>query len=111
MPRALPSGSTARSTAADQPIAIGGKTGTGDNRLNTYSARGHQTGSKVLNRTATFVFYLGERHFGTITAYVPGPAAEKFRFTSALPVSIVKLMAPLLEPVVRSERQRRLPGQ
>ena len=56
----------------------------------------------MLNRTATFVFFLGERHFGTITAYVPGPAAERFRFTSALPVSIVKLMAPLLEPVVRS---------
>ncbi|MEO8279243.1 MAG: transglycosylase domain-containing protein [Ideonella sp.] len=83
-----------------QPLAIGGKTGTGDNRLNTYSAKGHQTGSRVLNRTATFVFYLGDRHFGTITAYVPGPDAEKFRFTSALPVQIVKLMAPLLEPAI-----------
>ncbi len=82
------------------PLPIGGKTGTGDNRLNTYSAKGHQTGSRVLNRTATFVFYLGERHFGTITAYVPGPDAEKFRFTSALPVQIVKLMAPLLEPAI-----------
>ena len=81
-------------------LPIGGKTGTGDNRLNTYSARGAQTGSRVLNRTATFVFYLGERHFGTITAYVPGAAAEGFRFTSALPVQIVKLMAPLLAPVV-----------
>ncbi len=82
------------------PLMIGGKTGTGDNRLNTYSAKGHQTGSRVLNRTATFVFYLGERHFGTVTAYVPGPDAEKFRFTSALPVQIVKLMAPLLEPAL-----------
>ncbi len=84
------------------PLVIGGKTGTGDNRLNTYSARGKQTGSKVLNRTATFVFFLGERHFGTITAYVPGAAAEGFRFTSALPVQIVKQMAPLLSPVVHA---------
>jgi membrane peptidoglycan carboxypeptidase len=83
-----------------QALVIGGKTGTGDNRLNTYSARGKQTGSKVLNRTATFVFYLGDRYFGTITAYVPGAAAEGFRFTSALPVQIVKLMAPLLVPVL-----------
>ena len=83
-----------------EPLPIGGKTGTGDNRLNTYSAKGHQTGSRVLNRTATFVFYLGERHFGTVTAYVPGPDAGKFRFTSALPVQIVKLMAPLLEPAI-----------
>ncbi|WP_418318746.1 transglycosylase domain-containing protein [Piscinibacter sakaiensis] len=83
-------------------VEIGGKTGTGDNRLNTYSAKGHQTGSKVLNRTATFVFFIGDRHFGTITAYVPGPAAEKFRFTSALPVQIVKLMAPILEPAIRA---------
>ena len=83
-----------------EPLVIGGKTGTGDNRLNTYSARGKQTGSRVLNRTATFVFYLGDRHFGTITAFVPGAAADGFRFTSALPVQIVKLMAPLLTPVL-----------
>lgn len=85
---------------AGEPLVIGGKTGTGDNRLNTYSARGKQTGSRVLNRTATFVFYLGDRHFGTITAFVPGAAADGFKFTSALPVQIVKLMAPLLTPVL-----------
>ena len=83
-----------------QPLAIGGKTGTGDNRLNSYNARGVLTGSRVINRTATFVFFLGDRHFGTITAYVPGPAAEGFRFTSALPVQILKLMAPLLKPAL-----------
>ncbi len=85
------------------PIRLGGKTGTGDNRLNAYSARGAQTGSKVLNRTATFVFFLGDRHYGTITAFVPGAAAEDFRFTSALPVQIVKLMAPLLKPVLHGQ--------
>jgi hypothetical protein len=51
-----------------------------------------------MNRTATFVFYLGPRHFGTLTAFVPGQAAEGFRFTSALPVQVLKGMAPILTP-------------
>ena len=31
-------------------------------------------------------FYLGDRHFGTLTAYVEGGSADNFRFTAALPV-------------------------
>jgi hypothetical protein len=54
--------------------------------------------SRAINRTATFVFYLGPRHFGTLTAFVPGRAAENFRFTSALPVQVLKGMAPILLP-------------
>jgi len=83
-----------------KPLPIGGKTGTGDNRLNTYSARGTQTGSRAVSRTATFVFFIGGRHFGTLTAYVPGKEAAGYRFTSALPVQILKEMAPLLAPLV-----------
>ncbi len=83
-----------------EPLQVGGKTGTGDNRVNTYGAGGAQTGSRAINRTATFVFFLGDRHFGTLTAYVPGQAADGYRFTSALPVQILKEMAPLLRPVV-----------
>jgi len=82
------------------PVAIGGKTGTGDNRRESRSTRGALVASRVVNRTATFVFYLGERHFGTLTAYVPGPQAQGFRFTSALPVQILKSMAPLLRPAI-----------
>jgi len=44
------------------------------------------------------VFYLGDNHFGTLTAFVPGKAAEGFRFTSALPVQVLKGMAPILGP-------------
>ena len=44
------------------PLVMGGKTGTGDNRLQTFSAGGHVRSSKALNRTATFVFYIGPRH-------------------------------------------------
>jgi membrane peptidoglycan carboxypeptidase len=81
-------------------LAVGGKTGTGDNRLDSYNARGAQTGSRVVNRTATFVFFAGPRHFGIVTTYVPGEAAGGYRFTSALPVQIAKHLAPLLNPVV-----------
>ncbi len=82
------------------PLVVGGKTGTGDNRLDTYGPRGALIESRVINRTATFVFFIGDRHYGIVTAYVPGPAAQAYRFTSALPVQILKTMAPLLKPVV-----------
>ncbi|MFJ2546918.1 transglycosylase domain-containing protein [Pseudomonas sp. NPDC087612] len=80
------------------PLVMGGKTGTGDNRIESFGAGGRLIGSRSLNRTATFVFYLGENHFGTLTAFVPGRAAESFRFTSALPVQVLKGMAPILMP-------------
>jgi len=83
-----------------QPLVVGGKTGTGDNRVQAYGPRGVLVGSRVVNRTATFVFFIGDRHFGIVTAYVPGLAAEGYRFTSALPVTIVKTLAPLLTPVL-----------
>ncbi len=83
-----------------KPLAVGGKTGTGDNRLNSYNPRGGLIGSRAINRTATFVFFIGPRHFGTLTAYVPGEQADHYSFTSALPVQIVKQLAPLLGPVV-----------
>ncbi|MNN34812.1 hypothetical protein D3C81_1486360 [compost metagenome] len=54
--------------------------------------------SKAVNRTATFVFFIGDNHFGTLTAFVPGKAAEQFKFTSALPVQVLKGMAPILVP-------------
>jgi membrane peptidoglycan carboxypeptidase len=83
-------------------VAIGGKTGTGDNRATTVDAHGKVIESRVLSRTATFVFFIGERHFGTVTAYVPGAAAADYRFTSALPVQILKTLAPLLRPITNS---------
>ena len=79
-------------------LPIGGKTGTGDNRLYTVSAGGHRMSSRAVNRTATFVFFLGASHFGTLTAFVPGPQAAAFSFTSALPIQVLLGMAPILEP-------------
>jgi hypothetical protein len=53
-----------------------------------------------LNRAAVFVFFIGDRFFGTITTYVPGPAAAGYAFTSSLPVRILKTMAPTLMPMI-----------
>lgn len=88
--------------AQGAPLAVGGKTGTGDNRQISHGANGRRSGERVLNRTATFVFFIGERHFGTLTAYVPGPEAGDYRFTSALPAQILKSMAPLVAQAITS---------
>jgi hypothetical protein len=78
------------------PVTIGGKTGSGDNRVDTLSRDGETITSQAVNRTATFVFYVGDRYFGVITAFVDGPAAAAYRFTSSLPVTVLKLFAPAL---------------
>lgn len=83
------------------PLAMGGKTGTGDNRIEAIGAGGRILSSKAINRTATFVFYIGDHHFGALTAFVPGTSAQDFKFTSALPVQVLKGMAPMLTPYLQ----------
>ena len=81
-------------------IPVGGKTGTGDNRFDVFAARGQLIESRVVSRSATFVFNVGERFFGSITAYVHGPQAADYDFTSALPVQLLKVLAPKLMPLM-----------
>lgn len=81
-------------------LPIGGKTGTGDHRLEVYSASGQVLESKVMNRTATFAFFLGPRFFGVMTVFVPGEAAKNYHFTSAIAVQIMKDMEPALRGLV-----------
>jgi membrane peptidoglycan carboxypeptidase len=81
-------------------LAVGGKTGTGDNRLVSISG-GQRVAGRALSRTATLVFYLGDNHFGTLTAYVAGNAAGQYKFTSALPAQVLKGMAPILEQFIQ----------
>ncbi|HYD49928.1 MAG TPA: hypothetical protein VEB21_16340, partial [Terriglobales bacterium] len=78
------------------PAIVGGKTGTGDNRFRTFARGGAQRSSKVLNRTATFVFYIEDRYYGVLTAFVPGEDAAKFSYTSSLAVHVLKLLAPTI---------------
>ncbi|MGZ8427539.1 MAG: penicillin-binding transpeptidase domain-containing protein, partial [Candidatus Binatia bacterium] len=75
-------------------LTVGGKTGSGDNRFETFNRSGGVVSSRATNRTATFVFYIGERYYGVITAYVQGRAAGNYHFTSALPVTLLKMLAP-----------------
>ncbi len=93
-------------------LVMGGKTGTGDNRIESVTRSGWVKSSKAMNRTATFVFYIGPRHFGTLTAYVAGSESDNFKFTSALPVQVLKGMAPMLssylEPGISTGCQERL---
>jgi membrane peptidoglycan carboxypeptidase len=74
-------------------ITVGGKTGSGDNRFETFNRQGGVITSRATNRTAAFIFYIGDRYYGVITAYVQGREAENYHFTSALPVTILKLLA------------------
>ena len=87
-------------------IPVGGKTGTGDNRFDVYGAHGQLLESRVVSRSATFVFNVGERFFGSITAYVHGSQAANYDFTSALPVQLLKVLAPslmsLMEPSAKA---------
>jgi hypothetical protein len=79
-----------------EPVITGGKTGSGDNRFKSFGRSGSVLSSRAVNRTATFIFYIGDRYFGVISASVLGKEAEGYRFTSALPVAILKLLAPAL---------------
>ncbi len=49
--------------------------------------------SLAVSRTAAFVFYIGDRYFGIITASVTRRAADDYQFTSALPLAVLKLLA------------------
>ncbi len=84
-------------------IPVGGKTGTGDQRFDTYGAGGRLIQSRVVNRSATFVFNIDERFFGTLIAYVPGAQAAGYDFTSGLPVQLLKVLAPTLLPLINAE--------
>ena len=77
-------------------IPVGGKTGTGDNRYKTFGKGGGLISERVVSRSGAFVFYIGDRYFGTVVAYVAGPEAAEYKFTSALTVQVLKVLAPTL---------------
>jgi len=86
--------------AQGNPILMGAKTGTGDNRFEEYGAHNKLISSRVVNRTATIVFFIGDRFFGVVTSYVDGENAGKYKFTSALSAQMLKSLAPVLQPLV-----------
>jgi len=82
-------------------IEIGGKTGTGDHRYQRIGRGGRVISERKIDRSATFVFMIGDRYFGTIMAYVREPYAARYRFTSALPTELLKSLGPQLLLVLR----------
>ena len=53
-----------------------------------------------MNRSATFVFFIGDRFFGTLTAFVPGADADDYEFTSSLSAQVLKHLLPTLKPLI-----------
>ncbi len=81
---------------------IGGKTGTGDHRHETYGPGGQVISSRVVNRTATFAFFIGDRFFGVVSAHVPGPEAAQFDFTSSLAAELLKIVKDSVGPLIEA---------
>ena len=81
-------------------LPVGGKTGTGDNRLQTFSAGGALKSSDAKSRTATFVYGIDDRFYGCVTAYVMGAEAKDYKFTSALAAQVFKNVVPGIRPVL-----------
>ena len=81
-------------------IELGGKTGTGDHRFEVHGKGGRLISSRAVDRTASFIFLLGERHFGTVMVHAHEPDAARYRFTSALAAQVLKSLSPALLPVV-----------
>lgn len=77
-------------------IVVGGKTGTGDHRFKTFGRGANLLEERVVSRSAAFVFFVGDRFFGVVTAYVLGPQAANYKFTSALPVQLFASLVPVL---------------
>ncbi len=86
--------------ANGKPLEVGGKTGTGDHRKERHGANGQLLESRFISRAATFTFFLGDKFFGVITAYVAGENAGSYHFTSSLPVHILKFLEPTLSPMI-----------
>jgi membrane peptidoglycan carboxypeptidase len=83
--------------AGGNPIPMGGKTGTGDNRFLSFGRGGRILSSRVVSRTAAFTFFIGDRYYGVVTASVFGRRAGNYSFTSALPLRFLELLAPSIE--------------
>ncbi len=84
-------------------VQIGAKTGTGDHRRKTFDRRGNVLTSQAVNRSATVVFFIGDRLFGNLTIFVPGQTADDYSFTSSLPAQLLKGLAPALEPLMAAD--------
>lgn len=87
-------------------LDVYGKTGTGDQRFDVYARGGRLIESRKVNRTATFVFVIGDRFYGTLTAYAHEPYAARYDYTSAMAVQLLKTLGPSLAPLLAANDAR-----
>lgn len=80
-------------------LPLGGKTGTGNNRIHVTNSDGHSTAVRALNRTATFAFF-GGPYFGVITVYVAGEASAQHEFTSSVATQLLRHLEPVLAQLI-----------
>jgi len=90
----------ALTTRNGSTVEIGGKTGTGDHRFDTFGHGGQLISSRIVDRSATLVFLIGDRYFGTMMAYAHEPYAANYKFTSAMPAQLLKVLTPVLVPLI-----------
>jgi hypothetical protein len=76
------------------------RTGTGDQRFIVFARGARLIESRKFNRTATFVFGIGDRFFGTLIANEHELCAARYDFTSALAVQMLKSLGPALSPLL-----------
>jgi membrane peptidoglycan carboxypeptidase len=81
-------------------VAIGGKTGSGDNRVERFASNGAVISSRAVSRTASFVFTIGDDFFGMVSAYVEGEASGNYYFTSSLALQAFRTLADDVQPLV-----------
>jgi membrane peptidoglycan carboxypeptidase len=98
-------------TSSGEQLVVGGKTGTGDNRYKSFGAGNRLIEARAVDRTATFVFYIGDRFYGTVTAYVAGAEAANYHFSSALAVQLLRALTPQLQPLIDMPRPPELAAQ
>ena len=98
-------GALARPDGSD--VEIGGKTGTGDHRFDVHGVGGRLVSTRVVDRSASFVFFIGDRFFGTVMVYAHEPYAANYRFTSALPAQLLKALLPVIMPASGTPRTGR----
>lgn len=84
-------------------VSVAGKTGTGNHTFKVFAPGGRLVDERPVNRTATFVFILGDRFFGTLTVFVSGEASGGYTFTSSLPAQVLRMLGPALSPLFESD--------
>ncbi|MEN8162266.1 MAG: hypothetical protein ABFS41_19500, partial [Myxococcota bacterium] len=75
--------------AGGAPLPLGGKTGTGDHQRKRFDRWANVIDTEYVSRSATLVFFAGDRFHGVVTAHVQGPEAADYAFTSSLPSQVI----------------------